>query len=156
MPPKGEGDAQPVRLESLAPQQLAELRANLNNEIQRLADGGNALTRAATTCNNARKAVEQLAASKKGQSIMLPLTSSLYVSGAVDDVEKVLVDIGTGYYVEMPVADAAKFYERRIKTLQDNISNIQGTLRERQNALMQVQAILQEKMAMAQASGARS
>lgn len=32
---------------------------------------------------------------------MLPLTSSLYVSGEVSEVEKVLVDIGTGYYVEV-------------------------------------------------------
>jgi hypothetical protein len=36
-----------------------------------------------------------------GQSIMLPLTSSLYVSGEVEDVEKVLVDVGTGYFVEV-------------------------------------------------------
>lgn len=35
---------------------------------------------------------------------MLPLTSSLYVPGEVADVEKVLVDVGTGYYVEVRAA----------------------------------------------------
>ncbi|GFR43907.1 hypothetical protein Agub_g5041 [Astrephomene gubernaculifera] len=154
MPPKEA--AEPIRLESLAPQQLAELRANLNNEIQRLSEGAAALARAAGTFNTSKKSVEQLAASKTGQSIMMPLTSSLYVSGEVDDVEKVLVDIGTGYYVEMTTADAAKYYERRIKVLQENINTIHSTLRERQNVLIQVQSILQEKIMAAQAASSRA
>ncbi|GIL78940.1 hypothetical protein Vretimale_197 [Volvox reticuliferus] len=145
MPPKEA--IEPIRLDNLSPQQLLDLRSSLNNEIQRLGEGAQALARAANTFSSSKKAVEQLAASKTGQSIMLPLTSSLYVSGEVDDVEKVLVDIGTGYYVEMATADAANYYDRRIKTLHENVGTVQTTLRDRQNALMQVQAILQEKIA---------
>lgn len=36
-----------------------------------------------------------------GQQMMLPLTQSLYVSGEVASTDQVLVDIGTGYYVEV-------------------------------------------------------
>lgn len=32
--------------------------------------------------------------------ILVPLTSSLYVKGSLADREKVLVDVGTGFYVE--------------------------------------------------------
>jgi hypothetical protein len=35
--------------------------------------------------------------------MMIPLTSSLYVSGTLDSTDKVLVDVGTGYYVEVRV-----------------------------------------------------
>lgn len=35
------------------------------------------------------------------QPLLLPLTSSLYVKGKVADTEKVLVNIGTDYYVEV-------------------------------------------------------
>jgi len=31
---------------------------------------------------------------------LIPLTASLYVPGKLSDPEKVIVDIGTGYYVE--------------------------------------------------------
>ncbi|KXZ52719.1 hypothetical protein GPECTOR_8g113 [Gonium pectorale] len=149
MPPKEA--LEPVKLESLSAQQLIDLRQNLNNEIQRLADGAGALMRAANTFTNTKKSVEQLAASKAGQPIMMPLTSSLYVSGEVADVEKVLVDIGTGYYVEMATDVAAKYYDRRVKTLHENINTVQSTLRERNNMLMHVQAVLQEKAAAASA-----
>ena len=31
----------------------------------------------------------------------MPLTASLYVPGTLDDASKVLVDVGTGYFVEV-------------------------------------------------------
>ena len=31
---------------------------------------------------------------------LLPLTASLYVPGRIVDTDKVIVDVGTGYYVE--------------------------------------------------------
>jgi hypothetical protein len=36
----------------------------------------------------------------KGKSMLVPLTSSLYVPGKITDPEHVVVDIGTGYYVK--------------------------------------------------------
>ena len=36
----------------------------------------------------------------KDPEILVPLTSSLYVKGKMADREKVLVDVGTGFYVE--------------------------------------------------------
>lgn len=48
-------------------------------------------------CIESCKAVD---ASNKDKTILVPLTSSLYVPGKLANVEKVIVDIGTGYYVE--------------------------------------------------------
>ena len=33
--------------------------------------------------------------------MLLPLTESLYVSGTLESVETVLLEVGTGYYVEV-------------------------------------------------------
>ena len=38
--------------------------------------------------------------SNKDKTIPVPLTSSLYVPGKLADVKKVVVDIGTGHYVD--------------------------------------------------------
>ncbi len=43
-----------------------------------------------------------------GQPLLLPLTQSLYVSGTVASTEQVLVDIGTGYYVEVGETNATQ------------------------------------------------
>lgn len=36
-----------------------------------------------------------------GQPLLLPLTSSLYVAGTLASTDSVLIDIGTGYYMEV-------------------------------------------------------
>lgn len=63
MPPKEEQ----IKLDSLSPQQLVELRQNLNAEIQRLMESGQALARASNTFAGTKKSVEQLGASKEGR-----------------------------------------------------------------------------------------
>jgi prefoldin alpha subunit len=35
-----------------------------------------------------------------GKEIMVPLTSSLYVPGVMEENERVLVEVGAGYFVE--------------------------------------------------------
>lgn len=35
-----------------------------------------------------------------GKAMLVPLTSSLYVPGTVDNVDHVIVDIGTGYFAQ--------------------------------------------------------
>ena len=50
---------------------------------------------------------------RAGKVSMVPLTSSLYVSGVLDSTEKVLVDIGTGYYVEVRAPGCSPRHTRR-------------------------------------------
>jgi prefoldin alpha subunit len=47
---------------------------------------------------------------------MVPLTSSLYVPGHLSNISTVLVDVGTGFYVEKQIPDARIFIAvRRIE-----------------------------------------
>lgn len=39
-----------------------------------------------------------------GKKMLVPLTASLYVPGTLDDADKVLVDVGTGYFIEVRFA----------------------------------------------------
>ena len=41
----------------------------------------------------------------QGKKLLVPLTNSLYVDGELAETDKVIVDIGTGYYAEK-VCDA--------------------------------------------------
>lgn len=56
--------------------------------------------------------LQGLKPSTKGQTALVPLTQSLYVEAKQDNVETVLVDIGTGYHVRKTVSDAKKHFEK--------------------------------------------
>lgn len=66
-----------------------------------------------------------------GKTILVPLTTSLYVPGTLSDTENVLVDIGTGYYVEKSAGDAETFYGGKVETLSRNLADLEKILTQK-------------------------
>lgn len=62
---------------------------------------------------------------------MVPLTTSLYVPGTLSDTQNVLVDIGTGYYVEKSAAEAEAFYRGKVETLSKNLADLEKILAQK-------------------------
>lgn len=90
---------------------------------------------------------------------MVPLTGSVYVRGAISDVNSVLVDIGTGYYVPRAPSEAAEFFARRATMLKEETDKATGAHTVKRQQLEAVTAVLQKKLAEAAASagtGSRS
>lgn len=69
----------------------------------------------------------------------MPLTSSLYVTGTLADVKTVLVDVGTGFYVEKSTDDAKEFYDRKIKDLEANLKDLETIVNGKSNNLRVVE-----------------
>jgi prefoldin alpha subunit len=80
------------------------------------------------------------------------LTSSLYVPGKLADTEHVLVDVGTGFYVEKSTEDAQKFYSGKIEEVGKNIKELENVVNGKANNLRVVEEVLRQKM-LAQQSG---
>lgn len=76
----------------------------------------------------------------------MPLTSSLYVPGTLADTEKVLVDVGTGFYVEKDIASAQKFYEGKIEELGKNIKDLENIVNSKANNLRVIEEVLRQKV----------
>ena len=73
------------------------------------------------------------------KSILVPLTSSLYVRGTLKNAGNVLLDIGTGYYVEKVYllsrcvdvkssGDAIKFYSTKVEYLDKNMEDLEKVI----------------------------
>ena len=74
---------------------------------------------------------------------LLPLTSSLYVPGRLSDPEKVIVDVGTGYFVEKSRADAKKHYQDKIADVTKNMEQLQDTIHRKQDNVRVVGEVMQ-------------
>lgn len=81
-----------------------------------------------------------------GKPLLVPLTSSLYVPGTLADTETVLVDVGTGFYVEKDVASAQKFYEGKIEELGKNIKDLENIVNSKANNLRVIEEVLRQKV----------
>ena len=87
--------------------------------------------------------------------LLVPLTPSLYVPGKLADTEHVLVDVGTGFYVEKSTSDAENFYNEKIDELGNNIKDLESVVNGKANNLRVVEEVLRQKM-LAGAPGAQA
>eukprot|EP00798_Chlamydomonas_sp_ICE-L_P021137 gene21137-28025_t len=143
---------QGVRLDSLDHQDLMGLKERLGGDLERFANSANVLLRTSQTFEQAGSSIASLAKSKEGQQVLLPLTQSLYVSGKIASVESVIVDVGTGYYVEMSCADGESYCKRKVSKLHNSLAGIQNVINEKQNQLVNVNQVISDKMQAAQAA----
>ena len=62
----------------------------------------------------------------EGKDVLVPLTGSMYVPGLLTQPAKVVVDIGTGYYVEKDSTAAQEYFNRKVKFVTENMERVQA------------------------------
>uniref|UniRef100_A0A087XVW6 Prefoldin subunit 5 n=2 Tax=Poecilia formosa TaxID=48698 RepID=A0A087XVW6_POEFO len=120
-----------VNLTDLSLPQLEGLKGQLDQEVEFLTSSISQLKIAQNKFVEAKDSLTVLNSNNKGKELLVPLTSSMYVPGTLNDVEHVLVDVGTGYYVEKNVEESKTFFKRKIDFLTKQIEKIQPALQEK-------------------------
>ncbi|AEO65403.1 uncharacterized protein THITE_2112352 [Thermothielavioides terrestris NRRL 8126] len=143
-----------VDLASLSAQQLSAVKKQLDGEVEHLSASYAQLAAAQAKFKECLRIVKSgSSALDKDKPILVPLTNSLYVKGQLSDPDRVLVDVGTGYYVEKDTKSAAEFYDAKIKELAGNIQGLEGIVQAKTNNLRVVEEVLRQKV-LAQGLGA--
>ncbi|OCF33066.1 prefoldin, alpha subunit [Kwoniella heveanensis CBS 569] len=135
---------QQVNITDLDPTQLQEVKKQLDQ-----------LKQAQTKFRSCVDNVASLTSSSKGKEILIPLTSSLYVPGKLTDVDNVVVDVGTGYYVKKTKSEATAHYNSKSSFVTSNLETLQKTIERKQENVQSVVQVLQMKMQQVQAQAAQ-
>ncbi len=106
-----EREIQPMQL-SL--DQLSGLKQQHEEELQELQKQLEALHGAKYRFINARTTIDEMAETKVGDKLMIPLSSSLYAPGTITNPSKVIVELGTGYFCEKSIPDAKDLIDRKV------------------------------------------
>ena len=145
MPPKSaskdsESQGQQLDLNSLTTQQLMQVKKQLDDELEHLNTSYNSLRGAQTRFSECHKSIDAGVTNlEEGKGILVPLTTSLYVPGTLASHNKVLVDIGTGFFVEKTTEDAKSFYQDKTKELGQNLKDLESILQGKANNLRMVE-----------------
>lgn len=116
-----------IDLDSMSLEQLHQLKQSEESRLAVLTNHYATLRASASRFSSAQKALDEMTPAgqaKEGKDIMIPLTESLYVPGKIKDPSKVMVELGTGYFVEKPVKQAQEFLERKAKLVNVNSENL--------------------------------
>ncbi|OQO11990.1 hypothetical protein B0A48_02629 [Cryoendolithus antarcticus] len=138
---------QQIDLNQLSVQQLTQVKKQFDDEVQHLSNSYQNLRVAQGKFRDCVTSIKDgVADSVKDKSLLVPLTSSLYVPGSLASTSHVLVDVGTGFFVEKSTSDATKFYQEKIEELGKNIKDLENVVNGKANNLRVVEEILRQKM----------
>ena len=68
-------------------------------------------------------------------------------------LDKVIVDVGTGYFVEKSRPDAKIFYEAKVKELGENLGKLEAVVRQKSESLNIIEDGLRQKILAQQGQG---
>lgn len=145
---------QSVPIQSLSIQDLLELKQKLTLSVQHRMLQVNALKSGKDRFEQSNKTLDWFNHDNKDGEVLVPLTSSLYVKGTLADVDNVLIDVGTGYYLQKKIPDAKKYCQEKINMLAEKTKEGLGDLQEKRYHLMVIEQVLQKKIESAQKSTA--
>merc|ERR1719231_1537307 len=138
-------EQKPLPIEKASMQQLQGIKQQLDTDTQNLQVTAATLSEASSRFLQSGKCVEQLSKSKEGDEILVPLTSSLYIPGKLTNLKSVLVEVGTGYYCTKSIPAGKKYCDDKVSMINEQVSTMNKTLKEKQGQLSQVEAVMQQR-----------
>ncbi|KDP37534.1 hypothetical protein JCGZ_05973 [Jatropha curcas] len=146
----GGGGSSPMirvaEMERMSIEQLKAFKEQTDLEVNLLQDSLNNIRTATGRLENASSALHDLSLRPQGKKMLVPLTASLYVPGTLDDADKVLVDIGTGYFVEKTMAEGKDYCERKINLLKSNFDQLIELASKKKTVADEAGAVLQARL----------
>ena len=142
--------AQEMDISTLSLDQLNQLKSQHEQELNQLRERHSSLKQAEGRFRQSKDALAAISKDDEGKSMLVPLTQSLYVPGKLCDVDSLLVELGTGYYLEKKKDDADAMIDRKIKLVADNAENITTVVAQKTRNHEAIVMMMQHKMAQIQ------
>ncbi|RWS29921.1 prefoldin subunit 5-like protein [Leptotrombidium deliense] len=109
---------------------LLAMKRRFDQEIEILSKDINSLQMEKKKCEEAKEIIEL---KKPTESILAPLTKSLFIETKIDKESPIVVDIGLGYSLEMDAKKASDFFVRKMMRISGNIEHKIRLVNEKAN-----------------------
>ncbi|KAF2196847.1 Prefoldin alpha subunit [Delitschia confertaspora ATCC 74209] len=149
-----QGGGQQIDLTQLPTPQLQEIKSQLDRELEHLTTSFQSLRTAQSKFRDCLKSIAQgVSRGSEDKRLLVPLTSSLYVPGHLSSTTHVLVDVGTGFFVEKDAASAEDFYNRKVKDLGDSLKDLEQVINGKAQNVRVVEEVIRVKVLSQPAQG---
>lgn len=136
----------PIDITKLSLEQLDHLKQQHEEEIQILTDFIQQLRVAGNKYEEGEESLKQFTPERNGETILIPLTSSMYVPGKIGDADHVVVDIGTGYYLKKTIPEAKEFTKRKLEIVSEKMQQIQKVLHGKRQNYQSILLVMKHKI----------
>jgi prefoldin subunit 5 len=149
-----------VDINTLSPEALSQHRQQVKDDLEFMNESSVSLRKAVALFEQARIGAEKISECRDGQNTLVPITNSvglkfyskrfacfqLFMKGEIVNPGKLIVDIGTGYYVEMSGKRAVDFYKRKVEFVRGQLNTLRTVIEEKNQTYAILTEVLQRKI----------
>lgn len=136
----------PIDLRELGVEQLLQLKNQIEQELDICQRSFAKLKLVETKLQESMESAEKMMTLGEGRKMWVPLTSSVYVEGELLEPDKLLVDIGGGYFVNINSEDAVEYFKRKLHFVKVEEGKLQEIGCEKSKALPVISEVLELKL----------
>jgi len=140
--------SQGPRIDQLSLEQLNNLKTQHENDINELSQQQLSLQEAKNRYQTARVTLDDMNKTPVGHKMLVPLSQSLYVQGSVAASDKVIVELGTGYFCEKSIPAAKDLIDRKIALVAKSMETLDNMSIVKRRNLEQIMFVMQRKIDM--------
>lgn len=118
----------------------------LREEVTAYSESLQMLSKAVSRYHASGVAIEALSKEEAGKEMLVPLTESLYVPGKIKSTDKVLLDVGTGYFIEHDTEKGIDYCKRKVNFIRENMDKLMELVTKKRKQLVLVQDFLRARM----------
>ena len=141
---------QEVDITKIPPSQIVELKKAIEAETQQLTMHYQQLLQANNKFVESKGVLAFMGTRAGGRDVMVPLTSSLYVPGVMEDSNNVLVEVGAGYFIEKPTDKASEYCDRKSKALTESSQKVGQLIQAKKMQLQKVNVEYEKRVKLMQ------
>ncbi|KAJ5080736.1 prefoldin subunit 5 [Anaeramoeba ignava] len=135
-----------IDISRLPNEQIQALKEQMAGEIDQLSNGINTFQQVLARYETSIQTLKSISDSQEKKQILVPLTESMYIPGKISSPDYVLVDIGTGYFLQKKIPEAVKFFERRQVTVKQKIQEYRSVVAIDEKNLQLINSVLQQRV----------
>ncbi|MCJ1314350.1 subunit of tubulin prefoldin [Agyrium rufum] len=136
-----------VDLAGLSIEQLKAVKKQLDDELEHLMNSFSKLKAAQAKFQDCQKSIQDgVKSQQQDRDLLVPMTTSLYVPGKLADPDHVIVDVGTGFYVEKSPDEGITFYKERSEDLAKNLRDLESIVQGKSNNSRVIEDALRRKV----------
>jgi prefoldin alpha subunit len=134
-----------VDISTYSLERLALIKSQFEQEVESLSMHTQSLNEAIARFENAGIALRAIpnTSEAEGTAMLVPMTSSLYVPGKLVNVDRVLVDVGTGYFIDKQRSDALAYVQKKLDAMYGKQQEAAVGLMRKKESLRNITELLQ-------------
>ncbi len=125
---------------------LRQQTNNIEKQLQNLADSYTTVKAIQAKYTHSLTAVQTLSQTTPGTKTLVPVASSVYIPATISNTQTVLVDVGTGYFLQKTIPSAQTFLKEKVNLLTTESTKISNTIQKTEGMLRLVMESLQMRI----------